>query len=94
MNVTDQAKTIEEIVSFVAKKGWTSAEVVAGTQTMKRLIWIETKRSGIDLTGYTPSANDEKCYDRLAKRAKDMGLVWERSLIAKTQLTKGIATAK
>jgi len=90
--VLDQAKTIEEIGKLIATKGWTSVEVIAGSQMMKRFAWIEAKRYKFDLIGYTPNASDEKCYDRLAKRAKDMGLVWEHPI--KIQPQSGITTAK
>ncbi|CAL7959437.1 conserved hypothetical protein [Gammaproteobacteria bacterium] len=79
-SILDQAKTIEEIGKLIATKGWISVEAIAGTQMMKRFVWIEAKRSKFDLVGYVPSASDEKCYDRLAKRAKDMGLIWEHPI--------------
>jgi hypothetical protein len=60
---------------------------------MKRFIWIEGKKAKFDLIGYTPTAGDEKCYERLAKRAKDMGLVWEYS-VARVDLKEGSTTAK
>ena len=62
-----QAKTAEEIMRLIVEKGWTSVEVIAGTEFMKRFVWVEAKMAEIDLIGYTPSAIDERCYGRLAK---------------------------
>jgi hypothetical protein len=90
--ILDQAKTIEEIGKLIAAKGWGSVEAIAGTQMMKRFTWIEARRSKIELLGYIPSVSDEKCYDRLAKRAKDMGLVWEHPIKIKPQ--SDVTTAK
>ena len=87
----EQAKTAEEIMDLIIKKGWTAVEVIAGTQTMKRFIWVEAKRAKLGFAGYTPNASDEKCYDRLAKRAKDMGFVWEHPI--ETKQKEGAATA-
>lgn len=92
-SVLDQAKTAEEIMKLIAEKGWTSIEVIAGTQFMKRFVWMEGKKAKFNLIGYTPTASDEKCYERLAKRAKDMGLVWERP-VARADLKEGATTAK
>ena len=91
-SVLDQAKTAEEIAKIINAKGWTSVEVIAGTESMKRLIYMEGKKAKFDLIGYTPTANDEKCYERLAKRANDMGLVWEYH-VARVDLTEGSTTA-
>lgn len=91
-SLSDQAKTIEEIGKLFAAKNWTSVEVIAGSPMMMRFAWIEARRCKIDLVGYTPNASDEKCYDRLAKRAKDMGLVWEHPIQPKP--ASGITTAK
>jgi hypothetical protein len=74
-----QATAAEEIAKLTAEKGWLSMEIIAGTQTMKRFLWMESKKAKFDLVGYTPSESDEKCYARLAKRAKDMTLEWERA---------------
>ncbi|MEI8054652.1 MAG: hypothetical protein WCH10_01460 [bacterium] len=90
-SVLDQAKTVEEIGKLIAAKNWVSVEVIAGSPMMKRFVWIEAKRSKFDLIGYEPNASDEKCYDRLAKRAKDMGLVWEHPI--KVQPQSSITTA-
>lgn len=92
-SVLNQAKIAEEIAKLINAKGWTSVEVIAGTEFMKRFIWMEGKKAKFDLTGYTPTASDEKCYERLAKRAKDMGLVWEYS-VARVDLKEGSTTAK
>lgn len=75
--IIDQVKTTEEIAKLIVTKGWTSVEIIAGTREMKRFIWIEAKRYKFDLIGYTPSVSDEKCYDRLAAHARDLGDVWE-----------------
>ena len=92
-SVLDQAKTAEEIVKLINTKGWVSVEIIAGTESMKRFVWMEGKKAKLDLIGYTPTASDEKCYERLAKRAKDMGLVWEYS-VARVDLKEGATTAK
>ena len=38
-SVLDQAKTAEEIMRLIIDKGWTSVEVIAGTEFMKRFVW-------------------------------------------------------
>ncbi len=83
-NTMDQATTAEELAKLIAKKGWVSVEIIAGTKMLKRFLWIESKKYKFELAGYDSGASDEKAYARLAKRAKDMGLPWEQQAPAKT----------
>lgn len=92
-NIVNQAKTVEEVAKLIVEKEWSEVELVEGTTMLKRLIWMEAKKFNFTLLGYTPSASDEKCYERLAKRAKDLGLSWEHASTAKIQQT-GTATAE
>lgn len=92
-NIINQATTVEEIANIISNKGWAEVELISGTSMMKRCVWMEAKKFKFTLIGYTPSTSDQKCFDRLAKRAKDMGLVWERAISAKAQQT-GATTAE
>ena len=92
-NIINQAKTVEEVAKLIVAKEWSEVELVGGTTMLQRLIWVESKKCNFALLGYTPSASDEKCYERLAKRAKDLGLSWEHAPAAKIQQT-GTATAE
>lgn len=93
-NILAQAKIAEEIIKLVGAKNWSSIEIIAGTQAMKRLMWIEAKRVKLDVAGYTSSPSDEKCYSHLAKHFKNMGVVWEYPLTRKIQPKEGVTTAK
>jgi hypothetical protein len=73
----DQAITIEDIARLIIDKGWASVEIVAGSELMQKLLWVESKRYGFNLNGYDPSDNDKRCYDRLAERARTMGSLWD-----------------
>ena len=77
--IGSQIITVSEIADLIAEKGWAAVELIAGTKMMQRFIWIESKKYGFDISGYSPDANDERCYDRLVKHFKDNGLVWERT---------------
>jgi hypothetical protein len=90
-SVLIQAKTAEELMRLVVKKGWTSVDLLGGTQIMERFVWVEAKIAEIDLIGYTPSANDEKCYKCLAQYFEEIGR--EKYLKPKEE-QKGIVTAK
>ena len=72
-SVLDQAKTAEELMRLVVEKGWISIELEEGTQIMERFVWVEAKIAEIDLIGYTPSTNDEKCYKCLAQYFEEIG---------------------
>ncbi|MDR1057766.1 MAG: hypothetical protein LBL17_04395 [Coxiellaceae bacterium] len=77
--VKGQIFTVTEIAKLIAeKKGWTAVDLVAGTQMMRRCIWLESKRYGFNLKGYTPTTEDEKCLERLMKLAKVNRIVWEK----------------
>ena len=81
--ISDQIATASEIAHLIAEKGWSAVELIAGTKMMQRFIWVESKKYGFALSGYTPDANDEKCYDRLVKNAKVKGLIWEKHVAKK-----------
>src|SRR3972149_7571634 len=81
--IGDQIITASEIAHLIAEKGWSAVELIAGTKMMQRFIWVESKKYGFALSGYTPDANDEKCYDRLVKNAKVKGLIWEKHVAKK-----------
>jgi hypothetical protein len=93
VSIMEQAKIAEEVAKLIAEKGWHAIELIAGTNMMKRFMWIESKRIKFTLNGYTPTANDEKCHDRLLKRAKDMRLVWEHAVI-KSKTKDCVSTAE
>jgi hypothetical protein len=90
-SVLAQAKTAEELMRLIAKKGWVSVELVGGTQIMERFVWVEAKIAEIDLVGYTPSANDEKCYECLAKYFEEIGR--KKYLKPKIEECEGATTA-
>ena len=75
-----QAKIMQEIAKIIRQKEWTAAEVIAGTTIMKKYLWMESKRAKFELTGYTPSASDEKSYERLAKLFTKNNQEWEYDL--------------
>ncbi len=74
----EQIATAAEIADIIAAKGWENAEVIAGTKSILRYLWIELKKYGIELKGYDNDANDEKCYARLMQYAKTNGLPWQK----------------
>jgi hypothetical protein len=76
----ERIATASEVAALIAAKGWRSAEVIAGTKSMLRLLWIELRRYGIDLKGYEQDADDERCYDRLMKHVKSSGQPWEKKV--------------
>ncbi|MBU0744915.1 MAG: hypothetical protein KKE11_06070 [Gammaproteobacteria bacterium] len=75
--VMGQIATSYELANLIATKGWNDAELIAGTPLMKRFIWIDSKRYGFELHGYTPEAGDERCFERLHKQAQENGEIWE-----------------
>jgi hypothetical protein len=76
-----QIAAVAEVVRLAVTKGWTSIELIAGTSSMQRLLWIESKRyPSLTLKGYEPSDSDQKCLERLKKRAEDSGLIWEKQI--------------
>jgi len=75
-----QAKIMQEIAKIIVQKEWTAVEIIAGTNTMKKYLWVESKRAKFELTGFTPSESDQKAYDRLAKLSKNNKQVWEYDL--------------
>lgn len=75
-----QAKIMQEIAKIITQKEWTAVEIIAGTNTMKKHLWVESKRAKFELTGYTPSEADQKSYERLAKLSSDNKQVWEYDL--------------
>lgn len=72
-----QAKIMQDIARIVIEKAWAAVEVIAGTATMKKYLWVESKRAKFELSGYTPSESDIKSYERLAKLSKNNQQVWE-----------------
>jgi hypothetical protein len=90
-SLLSQVKTAEEMAQLIADKEWSSVEIVNGSQLMKMLLWIETKRYQINLAGYTPTADDEKRYSNLAANAQNMGIEWEHQLKRPTKTTSGSA---
>jgi hypothetical protein len=74
-----QINTAAEIAKLIASKEWESAELIAGTATMTRILWVELKRYGLDLKEFEPDEKTNRCYERLMKRAKDNGLSWEKT---------------
>lgn len=91
ITVLAQAKIAEKVMRLIVKKGWTVVEIDEGTQIMKRFVWVEAKIAGIDLIGYTPSANDEKCYECLAKYFEEIGR--KKYLKPKVEECEGATTA-
>lgn len=75
-----QAKIMQEIAKIIMQKEWTAAEIIAGTEMMKKYLWIESKRSKFELSGYTPSESDEKSYKRLEELFKKNKQIWEYDL--------------
>ena len=76
--IKEQITTAAEVADLIATKGWEAVEVIAGTKTMLRALWIELKKYGIELKGYNNDASDEKCYARLMQQAKTNGLPWQK----------------
>jgi len=72
-----QAKIMQELAKIILEKTWATVEVIAGTTTMKKYLWVESKRAKFELIGYTPSESDTKSYERLAKLSKTTQQVWE-----------------
>lgn len=91
-SIVEQAKTVEEIANLIAKKGWNSVELNAGTPIMRRFIWMESKKINFTLNGYAPSEEDERAYARLAEHAKEMGINWKHATI-KVEPVTGAAAA-
>lgn len=85
------ANAVNEVVSLIAGKGWTKAELIGGVERTKRPLWIGLQRYGIELTGYEPSGDDKKCLERWMKIVKNNGEVWEKPVPGKQQ--NGLAVA-
>lgn len=68
--IGQQAITAAEIVQMINNKGWTAIELIAGTKMMERFLWVAAKQMNITVNGYTPSADDERCYVRMSKIAQ------------------------
>lgn len=75
-----QAKIMQEIAKIIMQKEWTAVEIIAGTNTMKKYLWLESQRARFTLTGYEPSESDQKACERLAKLIKNNNQVWEYDL--------------
>lgn len=77
-----QIVVVSEIANLIAKKGWVVVELITGTPMMQFLLWLETKRYGLTLNGYTPSEIDTQRYDLIIKRTKASGLPWAKQVFA------------
>lgn len=75
-----QARIMQEVTKIIIQKEWTAVEIIAGTEIMKRHLWIESKRAKFTLTGYTPSESDEKTCKRLEELLKKNKQAWEYEL--------------
>lgn len=84
--ISAQIAVAEEIAKIIAEKGWKSAEFISGTDKMFRFLWIEAKRYGIEIQGYTPTPADERCYSRLEKNAQKAGIAWDRKSTLKPKM--------
>jgi hypothetical protein len=74
-----QINTTAEIAKLIVAKEWGAVEIIAGTETMTRMLWVELKRYGLDFKEFEPDDKAQKCYERLMKHAKDNGLLWEKT---------------
>ena len=75
--IGQQIDAAEKMAALISEKGWSSAELIAGTEMMKRFLWIAAKRYGFKLNGYNASEVDEKRYELLLERARKMDVDWE-----------------
>lgn len=77
--ISAQIEAAAHIGKMIAEKGWKSAEFIAGSDLMRRFIWIESKRFGFEISKeYTPTVADERCYSRLEKHAQKVGVAWDK----------------
>lgn len=76
-NIVSQAEIAKEIIKLVMSKNWPSIEIIAGTPTLQRMIWIEAGRAKLEVTGYAPTSKDEEVYKRLFEYFKAKGEAWE-----------------
>lgn len=69
-DTTKQIDAAYEIAKLIATKGWTAIEFIAGSALLQHLLWITSKRYNFQIKGYAPTAEEEKCCERLKKHLK------------------------
>lgn len=56
--IKQQFDTIFIMIQEAKTKGWTAIEIIGGTELMKSYAWICAQELGINIEGYTPTADD------------------------------------
>lgn len=74
-NIATQIAAAVEIARIIVKeKKWNKIEMVDGTPTLQRILWIESQKHGFVIEGYDQNDGDKKCYDRITKQAETNGV--------------------
>lgn len=81
--VMAQVNVVSELVNLIATRRWSKVELIAGTVLMSRLLWIESKRWGFELTRYEPTDGDRKCCSFLMEHIESRGEIFSK----KAQMT-------
>ena len=75
-----QIATVSEIANLIATKWWNVVELIAGTDLMKKLLWVESQRYDFALRGYEPTEESKRFLTRLKGFVKASSLPWEKTV--------------
>jgi hypothetical protein len=59
--------TAQAMIALAIEKGWAGVEIVAGSELMQFAAWMAAQDKGFALTGYKPTAQDQKKRERIKR---------------------------
>jgi hypothetical protein len=63
--VRQTVDTARAMIEFAIEKGWPGVEIISGSELMQWGAWLAAQEKNYPLTGYAPSAEEQRKFDRI-----------------------------